>query len=81
METTFVSIDKATIADAHLREGIAQVTVRFASKIITVTRDRAGAIVDGGVDKILDVIDVWTFARQTAAKDPNWKLVATEAAH
>jgi predicted lipid-binding transport protein (Tim44 family) len=81
VETTFVSIDRTTIADAHLREGVAQVTVRFASKIITVTRDRAGAIVEGGVDKIMDVIDVWTFARQTAARDPNWKLVATEAAH
>ncbi len=81
VETTFVSIDKTTVADAHLREGVAQITVRFASKIITVTRDRAGGIVDGGVDKIVDVIDVWTFARQTAARDPNWKLVATEAAH
>ena len=81
VETTFVSIDKTIIADAHLREGAAQITVRFTSKIITVTRDRAGGIVDGGVDKIVDVIDVWTFARQAGAKDPNWKLVATEAAH
>jgi len=81
VETTFVSIDKTTIADAHLREGVGQITVRFASKIITVTRDRAGGIVDGGVDKIVDVIDVWTFARKAGAKDPNWKLVATEAAH
>ena len=81
VETTFVSIDKATIADAHLRDGAAQITMRFASKLITLTRDRAGAIIDGGTDKIMDVIDVWTFARQVSAKDPNWKLVATEAAH
>ncbi len=81
VETTFVSIDRATIADAHLREGTAQITVRFASKLITLTRDRAGAVIDGGTDKIMDVVDVWTFARQVAAKDPNWRLVATEAAH
>jgi len=81
VETTFVSIDTTTIADAHLREGTAQITVRFASKLISITRDRTGAIIDGGSDKILDVIDVWTFARQAGAKDPNWKLVATEAAH
>jgi predicted lipid-binding transport protein (Tim44 family) len=80
-ETTFVSIDKATIADAHLREGVGQITVRFASKLITLTRDRSGVVIDGGVDKIVDVIDVWTFARQAGARDPNWKLVATEAAH
>ena len=81
VETTFVSIDKASIADAHLREGVGQITVRFASKLITLTRDRSGAVIDGGVDKIVDVIDVWTFARQAGARDPNWKLVATEAAH
>ena len=81
VETTFVSIDKATVADAHLREGVGQVTVRFASKLITLTRDRAGAVIEGGGDKIVDVIDVWTFARQAGARDPNWKLVATEAAH
>jgi len=23
--------------------------------------------------------DVWTFARDTRSRDPNWKLVATEA--
>ena len=81
VETTFVSIDKTTLADAHLRDGAAQITVRFTSKLITLTRDRAGAIIEGGTDKIVDVVDVWTFSRQTGAKDPNWKLVATEAAH
>ena len=81
VETTFVSIDKVTIAAAHLRDGAAQITVRFASRLITLTRDRSGAIVDGGVDRIVDVVDVWTFARQAGARDPNWKLVATEAAH
>jgi predicted lipid-binding transport protein (Tim44 family) len=81
VETTFVSIDKTTMADAQLRDGVGQITVRFASKLITLTRDRAGAIIDGGTDKIVDVIDVWTFARKAGATDPNWKLVATEAAH
>ena len=81
VETTFVSIDKTTMADAQLRDGVGQITVRFASKLITLTRDRTGAIIDGGTDKIVDVIDVWTFARKAGVKDPNWKLVATEAAH
>jgi predicted lipid-binding transport protein (Tim44 family) len=24
---------------------------------------------------------VWTFARDVTARDPNWKLIATEAEH
>lgn len=78
-ETTFVSIDEAKITDAELKDRQAQVTVRFVSKIISVTRDAAGAVVDGAGDKIVEVTDVWTFARDVRARDPNWLLIATEA--
>jgi predicted lipid-binding transport protein (Tim44 family) len=78
-ETTFVSIDKADIVNAEMREKFANVTVSFASKIITVTRDRTGNVVDGSAEKIADVNDIWTFARDVSNRDPNWKLVATES--
>jgi len=79
VENRFVSIDKAEITQAELRQRIAQVTVRFVSQLISVTRDKSGAIVDGSADKVTEVTDVWTFARDVSARDPNWKLVATEA--
>jgi predicted lipid-binding transport protein (Tim44 family) len=79
VDTTFVSIDRATVEDAQLRAPTAQVTLRFQSKLITATRDRAGAIIDGNADKVVDMVDVWTFARDTTSRDPNWRLVATEA--
>jgi predicted lipid-binding transport protein (Tim44 family) len=78
-ETTFVSIDKAEIAGVEVRNRVAQVTVRFLSKLITVTRDAAGKVVDGSSDAVVDVTDVWTFARALGTRDPNWQLVATEA--
>ena len=78
-ETTFVSIDKADLIAAEMRDKFAHVTVSFGSKIITATRDKAGAVVDGSADKIVDVNDIWTFARDTTSRDPNWKLVATES--
>ena len=81
VETTFVSIDKVWIEEAQLRDRIAQVTVQFTSKIISVTRNGAGDVVDGSTDRVTEVVDVWTFARQSGAADPNWHLVATEAAH
>lgn len=79
VDTTFVSIDKALLEDAQLRGTLAQISVRFQSKLITATRDSGGTIVDGSADKIVDMVDVWTFARETSSRDPNWKLVATEA--
>jgi predicted lipid-binding transport protein (Tim44 family) len=79
VETTFVSIDRAEIVGVEVRGSNAQVMVRFASKLITATRDATGAVVDGNPDAVVDVIDVWTFARTLGSRDPNWLLVATEA--
>jgi predicted lipid-binding transport protein (Tim44 family) len=79
-ETRFVSIDKAELVGAEARDRAAQLTVRFVSQMISVTRDRTGAIVDGNADKVADITDVWTFARDTSSRDPNWKLVGTGSA-
>ena len=46
------------------------------------SRSRAtatGNVIDGNPEKVTDVTDVWTFARDLSSRDPNWKLVATEA--
>ncbi len=76
-ETRFVSIDKAELVSAEARDRAAQLTVRFVSQMISVTRDKAGTTVDGNPDKVADITDVWTFARDTTSRDPNWKLVGT----
>jgi predicted lipid-binding transport protein (Tim44 family) len=78
-ETRFVSIDVAEVVGAELRGKVAQVTVRFVSQLISVTRDRNGAVIEGNPEKVTEVTDVWTFSRDTASRDPNWKLIATEA--
>ena len=78
-DTTFVSTDRSLVHDAQLRGSTAQVTIRFHSKMIAVTRGRDGAVVDGSPDQVADVFDLWTFAREVGARDPNWRLVATEA--
>ncbi len=50
---------------AEARDRAAQLTVRFVSQMISVTRDKTGTIVDGNPDKVADITDVWTFARDT----------------
>jgi predicted lipid-binding transport protein (Tim44 family) len=81
VDMTLVSIDDAKIVDAQVKDMIAQVTVRFLSKLITATRDREAKVIDGSADKVVDVTDVWTFSRDTRSPDPNWQLVATETSH
>lgn len=81
VETSFIGIDKADIIEAELKNKVAQVTVKFVSELITATRDQEGRIIDGDPKKVREVTDIWTFSREASSKDPNWKLVATEAAN
>jgi len=48
-------------------------------KISARTRDKDGNAIDGNAEKVTDITDVWTFARDITSRDPNWKLLATEA--
>jgi predicted lipid-binding transport protein (Tim44 family) len=79
MSTTVVSIDNATIAAAGLIGQTARISVRFAAKLASVTRDAHGATVDGSPNTVVDHIDLWTFARDVRSRDPNWQLTATES--
>lgn len=77
-ETTFVSISQPEITAAMVEGRNAQLTLRFMSKLIAATRNSAGDIVDGDAEAVVDVTDVWTFARTLGSKDPNWRLMTTE---
>lgn len=80
VESTFIGIDDARISAAELEGRTERVSVRFVSELISVTRDSDDRVVDGDPSAVQNIRDVWTFARDVRAPDPNWKLVATEAA-
>lgn len=84
IDQSFVGISKADVIDAELKDGIASVTVRFVSQLISATRDRAGAVIAGDPQSVREVTDRWTFSRDiSSAKarlNPNWRLVATQHA-
>ena len=69
------------IIEAEIKDRQAFVTVKFVSELISVTRDADGEVVEGDPKKVREVTDIWTFAREVASRNPNWKLVATEAAN
>ncbi|ODR97332.1 calcium-binding protein [Methyloceanibacter superfactus] len=81
LQSTLVGIDKADIIEAEVKGKQALVTVKFVSELISVTHDADGEVVEGDPKKVREVTDIWTFARETASRNPNWKLVATEAAN
>jgi predicted lipid-binding transport protein (Tim44 family) len=79
IDQSFVGINRADIVEAELKGSLAHVSVKFVSELISATRDRAGVVISGDPKRIKEVVDIWTFAREVSSRDPNWKLVATQA--
>jgi predicted lipid-binding transport protein (Tim44 family) len=79
VQSSFVGINKAEIIGAEMKGSESHVTVRIISELISATLDKDDVVIDGDKEAVVEVKDVWTFARDTRSKDPNWKLVATEA--
>lgn len=79
VDFTFIGLDKSDLIEAELSGTVAQITMRFKSQLISVTKDSDGRVIDGDPSEVTEMIDIWTFARDTKQSDPNWKLVATEA--
>jgi predicted lipid-binding transport protein (Tim44 family) len=77
LETRIARLKSADVVEAGLDGMTAQVTVRFVSDQINVTRAMDGSIVDGNPNQPIEKTDFWSFARDTRAADPNWALVAT----
>jgi predicted lipid-binding transport protein (Tim44 family) len=78
LETNLVRIKDAEILEAGMSGRTASVTIKYTTEQINVTRDKDGNVVDGDPDRIADVVDIWTYERNTRSSDPNWALVATE---
>ena len=78
-ETTLVGVLSADIVGAALKGDEAQVTVKFVSQQINVTKDQEGRIIDGDPSEVANITDIWTFSRPVKSRDPNWVLTATDS--
>ena len=81
VETTILAIKSTDIVEADVNASIAEVTVKFVTEMVTVTRDGDGEVVAGDTRTVRDVTDIWTFARSTKSSDPNWTLIETRSPH
>ena len=78
LDNRLVAIDQAVISEATLERGIAVLTVRFEADIAAVTRNADGQVVAGSLSDAVQTRDLWSFRRDTGARDPNWLLIETD---
>lgn len=79
LESTLVGITEAAIVEAEQQGRTAFVTIKFVSEQVNVVRDKDGNVIEGDPNQVAKVTDIWTFARNTRSRDPNWTLVATQS--
>lgn len=79
LETTLVGINESEIIEAALRQKTAFVTIKFLTEQANVIRDKDGEPLDEEASHVTRITDIWTFARNTRSRDPNWTLVETRS--
>ncbi len=79
IEAEFIGVRELNLVDARFDEATreAEITVKFVGELTSVVRNSAGEIIEGNPNEIKRQKDVWTFAREMGAANPNWVLVAT----
>ena len=77
LDFTLIGIIVAKIIDARVEGKMAFITMQFDSEQVNITRDKDENILSGDPNQIEKISDIWIFARNTQAGDPNWTLVET----
>jgi predicted lipid-binding transport protein (Tim44 family) len=81
MESHIARVRETEVLQASLEDRIASVTIKFVSEQTTVVRGADAEVISGDPAQLVEVTDIWTFARDTRSRDPNWHLVETRTSH
>ncbi len=79
VDFTFLSLKSAKITAAEMKGQTAEITVAFNSQVMLAGYDQNGALIEGDAKTPHDIVELWTFAREARASNPNWTLVSTTA--
>ncbi len=79
LENQLLDITDVEVAKGHMEGNTAELTVKFTSEVIAVTRDSDGEVVDGDPSDASTLHDKWTFARDLTLDHYSWKLIGTRA--
>lgn len=77
VETKIIDLKDPQVISIDIKGKREQITLKFVSEQIIVTKDESGKILDNPAHLTLTMNDIWTFSRLIGSKDPNWVLVAT----
>lgn len=71
------AVRRLEIVSAALVDRTATITMRFVADETVAVRDKDGKVIEGNPDRVSETIDIWSFARDIAAKTQPWRVTAT----
>lgn len=77
VSTKIIDLKDPEVLDIEVKGKQEQITLKFTSEQITVTKDATGKILDNPASLTLVMNDIWTFSRLIDSTNPNWVLIAT----
>ena len=72
-------IEQATTRPGANGAQIADITVRFVSHQVNLTKDKDGNVLTGS-DGITEMVDIWGFERVLGSAEPTWRLASAQSA-
>lgn len=76
-ENILQDIEKIELTEASINGSKAELTLKFNSHMTVAIKDGDDKVIDGDLERVVPVNDVWTFCRDVKRGDPNWILVST----
>ena len=79
LHTEIIALDLPMIKEVVIAHQHARIELVFAPKLVSSLYEQDGNLAKGESDAPVYIKDVWVFERKLGSRDPNWKLIATEA--
>jgi predicted lipid-binding transport protein (Tim44 family) len=77
LDSELIGIKSVELVEAGVEGRHAVITVKLVSEQVNALRAANGEVLDGDPNRVTEVVDIWTFSRDSRSRDPNWLLVAT----
>ena len=78
--TDLARIIRADYVSADLSGKTASITVEYEAEIASALTDKDGTVVQGDLDRLAKVTELWSYSRTAGGATPNWLLTGVEEA-
>lgn len=78
LDTKIIRMKSASIEEASLNDNRAKVRVAFSVELASALTDDDGQVLEGDINRLKTVDEVWSFERDITSTNPNWRLAGVK---